>query len=59
MDGSVLEGKSSFKMLDMHFSSKLDLSSYIVAIAKTACKKFEALIRCMNSLSLLDCSLYL
>ena len=35
MDGSVLEEKSSFKMLGLTFSSKLDWSSYIVAIAKT------------------------
>ena len=35
MDGSVLEEKSSFKMLGLTFSSKLDWSSYIVVIAKT------------------------
>ena len=28
MDGSVLEQKSSFKMLEMTFSSKLDWGSY-------------------------------
>ena len=35
MDGSVLEEKSSFKMLGMTFSSKLDWVSYIISIAKT------------------------
>ena len=36
MDGSVLKGKSSFKMLGLTFSSKLDWGSYIISIAKTA-----------------------
>ena len=36
MDGSALEEKSSFKMLGLTFSSKLDWGSYIVSIAKTA-----------------------
>ena len=31
MDGSVLEEKSSFKMLGLPFSSKLDLGSYVVS----------------------------
>ena len=39
MDGSVLEEKTSFKMLGLPFSSKLDWGSYIVSIAKTASKK--------------------
>ena len=39
MDGSVLEEKSSFKMLGLTFSSKLDWGSYIVFIAKTASNK--------------------
>ena len=51
MDGSVLEEKSSFKMLRMTFSSKLDWGSYIISIAKTASKKIEALIRSMKFLS--------
>ena len=42
MDGSVLEEKSSFKMLGLTFSSKLDLGSYIISIAKTASKKIGA-----------------
>ena len=37
MDGSVLEEKSSFKMLGLTFSSKLDWGS----IAKTASKKMK------------------
>ena len=36
MDGSILEEKTSFKMLGLTFSSKLDWGSYIVSIAKTA-----------------------
>ena len=39
MDGSVLEEKSSFKMLGLTFSCKLDWGSYIFSIAKTASKK--------------------
>ena len=45
MDASVLEVKSSFKMLGLTFSSKLDWDSYIISIAKTASKKIGALIR--------------
>ena len=48
MDGSVLEEKTSFKMLGLTFSSKLDWGSYIVSIAKTASKKIGALIRSMK-----------
>ena len=51
MDGSVLEEKSSFKILGLTFSSKLDWSSYIVSIAKTASKKIGSLIRPMKFLS--------
>ena len=43
MDGSVLEEKSSFKILGFTFASKLDWSSYIISIAKTASKKIGAL----------------
>ena len=39
MDGSVLEEKSSFKMLGLTFSLKLDWCSYIICIAKTGFKK--------------------
>ena len=41
MGGSILEEKSSFKMLGLTFSSKLDWGSYIISIAKTASKKIE------------------
>ena len=51
MDGSVLEEKTSFKMLGLTFSSKLNWSSYIVSIAKTASKKIGALIRSTKFLS--------
>ena len=45
MDGSVLEEKSSFKMLGLTFSSKLDCGS----LAKTAFKKIGALILSLKS----------
>ena len=51
IDGSVLEEKSSFKMLELIFSSELDWDSYIISIAKTASNKIGALIRSMKSLS--------
>ena len=51
MDGSVLEEKSSFKMLGLTFSSKLDWGSYIISIAKTASKKIGAIICYMEFLS--------
>ena len=51
MDGFVLEEKSSFKMLGLTFSSKLDWDSYIISIAKTASKKIGSLIRSMNFFS--------
>ena len=50
MDGSVLEEKSYFKMLGLTFSSKLDCSSYIISIAKSASKKIGALIHSMKFL---------
>ena len=51
MDGSVLEENSSFKMLWLTFSSKLDWGSYIISIAKTAYKKIGTLTRSMRFLS--------
>ena len=45
MERSVFEKKSSLKMLEMPFSSKLDWGFKIISIAKTASKKIEALIR--------------
>ena len=50
MNESVLEEKSSFKMLGLTFSSKLDWGSDIMSIAKTASKKIGALVRCMKFL---------
>ena len=51
MDGSVLEEKPSFKMIGLTFCSKLDWSSDITPIAKTASKKIVALICSMKFLS--------
>ena len=51
LDGSVLEKKSSFKMLGLTFSSRLDQSSYIISIAKTTSKKIGTLICSMKFLS--------
>ena len=51
MGGSVLEEKSSFKMLGLTFSCKLDWSPYIISIAKTASEKIGALILSMKFLS--------
>ena len=50
MDEPVLEEKSSFEMLGLTFSSKLNCVSYIISIAKTASKKI-ALIRSLKFLS--------
>ena len=51
MDGSVLEEKTSFKMLGLTFSFKLDRGSYIISVATTTSKKIGSLIRSMKSLS--------
>ena len=51
MDGSVLKENSSFKMLGLTFSSKLDWNSYIISIVKTGYKKIGALICSMKFLS--------
>ena len=48
MNGSVLEEKSSFKILGLTFYSKLDWGSYVISTAKTASKKIEALVRSMK-----------
>ena len=58
MDGSAFEEKSSFKMLQVTFSSKLDWGTYIISIAKTASKKIGALIHSMKFL-FLEVALYL
>ena len=41
MNGSVLERKSSFKILGLTSFSKLDWRSYIIPIVKTASKTME------------------
>ena len=58
MNDSVLEAESSFKMLGLTFSSKLDWSLYIIAIPKTVSIKIRALICSMKFLSL-EVALYL
>ena len=57
MGGSILGEKSSFKMLGLTFSSKLDWGSYIISIAKPASKKIGVLIRSMKFRS--EVALYL
>ena len=59
MDGSVLEEKSSFKMLGLTFSYKLKWSYYMISIAKTASKKTGNLIRSMNLICSPKVALYL
>ena len=51
MDESVLEEKSSFKMLGLTFSSKLDWGSYIIPFAKSASIKIGSLNFSMKFLS--------
>ena len=51
MDGSVLEENSSFKMLWLICSFKLDWGCYIISIAKIASKKIGAMISSMKFLS--------
>ena len=58
MDRSVPEEKSSFKILVLTFSSKLDWGFYIISVTKTASKKSGALIRSMKCL-LPEVALYL
>ena len=58
IDGSVLEAKSSFKIMGLTFSSKLDWGFYIIYIAKTAFKRIGALICSVKFLSP-DVALYL
>ena len=48
MDGSVLEEKSSFKILRLPFSSKLDCGSYIISIVKTVSDEIRISIRSMK-----------
>ena len=50
MDGSVPEEKSSFKMLELTFSSKLE-SSLTLSLVLKLYKKIGALIRSMKFIS--------
>ena len=50
MDGSVPEEKSSFKMLELTFSSKLESSLTLSLVLKLS-KKIGALIRSMKFIS--------
>ena len=50
MGGSVFDEKLPFKMLGLTFSSKVNWSSYIISIAKTASKKIGTLIRSIKFL---------
>ena len=58
ISGYFLQEKSSFKILGLTFSSRLDWGSYIVSVAKTASKKIAALIHTIKFLSL-EVALYL
>ena len=58
MDGSVQQGKLSFKMLGLTFSSKLNWGSHIISIAKTVSKKIGASFHSIKFLSL-EVALYL
>ena len=49
--GRSIEEKSSFKMMGLTFSSKLDWGSCMISIAKTDSKKIGALIGTMKFLS--------
>ena len=51
MDGSVLEEKSSFKIMGLTSCSKFDWGSCIISVAKTVSKKIGALICCTKFLS--------
>ena len=51
VNGSVLEGKSSLKVMGVFLSFKLDWCSYNVPNTKTASKVIGALIRYMKFLS--------
>ena len=58
MDGSLVEEKSSLKMLWLTFSSKFHWGSHISTIAKTASKKTGALI-CSMKFQTPEVALYL
>ena len=58
VDGSVLEEKSSFKILGLTFFCKLYWGSYIISVAKTASKKMGALVVVQSSFLLMPCMEY-
>ena len=51
IDGFVLDENSSFKMLGLTLSSKLDRDSYIMSFAKTSSKKVGGLLRSFYEVS--------
>ena len=51
MAGSVVEEKSSFQMLGLTFSSKMNWGSYIISIVKIFSKKIGPLIHSVKFLS--------
>ena len=51
IDGPVVDKKTSFKMLGLSFSSKLNRGSYISSIAKTGSTKIRDLIHSMRLFS--------
>ena len=56
LDGFILDEKSSFKLLGLSFSSKLDWCLYIVSIAKTASNKIVPQMYILLALHLLPLS---
>ena len=48
IDGSVIEEKSPFKVLELTFFSKLDWGPKIISVAKTIFKKIGALTHSMK-----------
>ena len=59
MDGSVLEEKSSLKMLGLTFFFKLDWGSYVIFIGKTASKQIGSVLCSFFLLRLLCISINL
>ena len=59
MGGSILEKKSSSKMLGLTISSKLDWGSYIISIAKTALPSRKLELICSMKFLSPEVALYL
>ena len=51
MERAVLEEKSSFRLLGLSFTPKLDWGSYIISIAKATSKKIDALLHSVKFFS--------